>query len=92
MTSPTFTIEPDELLGLSALAALDRAAAGGGTGTDVVRTARGPSSDLSSEHESSFVVDTDRCTRFHRLVAVHDAPAVRKVAAAHVDPLRGAVI
>ena len=33
MTSLTCTIEPDELLGLSALAELDRAAAGGGTDT-----------------------------------------------------------
>ncbi len=48
MTSLTCTIEPDELLGLSALVELDRAAAGGstgtgtgtGTGTDAVRTAK----------------------------------------------------
>ena len=32
MTSLTCTIEPDELLGLNALAELDRAAAGTGTG------------------------------------------------------------
>jgi hypothetical protein len=38
MTSLTCTIEPDELLGLSALVELDRAAAGGGAGT--VRTAK----------------------------------------------------
>ena len=31
MTPVTCTIEPDELLGLSALVELDRAAAGGGT-------------------------------------------------------------
>jgi hypothetical protein len=46
MTSLTCTIEPDELLGLSALVELDRAAAGGstgtgtGTGTGAVRTAK----------------------------------------------------
>ena len=36
----TFTIEPDEFLGLSALADLGRAANGGGTGTDAVTEAR----------------------------------------------------
>jgi hypothetical protein len=42
MTPVTCTIEPDELLGLSALVELDRAAAGGGTGTgtDAVSTAK----------------------------------------------------
>ena len=40
MTPVTCTIEPDELLGLSALVELDEAAAGGGTGTDAVRTAK----------------------------------------------------
>jgi hypothetical protein len=39
-TPLTCTIEPDELLGLSALAELDRAAAGGGTGTSAVRMAK----------------------------------------------------
>jgi len=53
---------------------------------------RGPSSDRAGEHESGFVVDSDGRTRFYRLVAVHDAPAVGEVAAPHVDPLRGAVI
>ena len=40
MTPLTCTIEPDELLGLSALVELDRAAAGTGTGTGAVRTAK----------------------------------------------------
>ena len=40
MNSLTCTIEPDELLGLSALVELDRAAAGTGTGTGAVRTAK----------------------------------------------------
>jgi hypothetical protein len=40
MTPLTCTIEPDELLGLSALAELDRAAADGGTGTSAVRMAK----------------------------------------------------
>jgi hypothetical protein len=44
------------------------------------------------EHESGVVVDADGCPRFHRLVAVHDAPAVREVAAPRVDPLRGSVV
>jgi hypothetical protein len=39
-TPLTCTIEPDELLGLSALAELDRAATGGGTGTSAVRMAK----------------------------------------------------
>ena len=39
-TPLTCTIEPDELLGLSALAELDRATAGGGTGTSAVRMAK----------------------------------------------------
>jgi hypothetical protein len=43
------------------------------------------------EHESGVVVDADGCPRFHRLVAVHDAPAVGQVAAPRVDPLRGSV-
>ena len=40
MTSLTCTIDPDELLGLSALVELDRAAAGGSAGTGTVRTAK----------------------------------------------------
>ena len=36
----------------------------------------GPSSDRPGEHESGLVVDADGRTRFYRLVAVHDAPAV----------------
>ena len=53
---------------------------------------RGPSSGRPGEHESGLVVDRDGRARFHRLVALHDAPAVGEVAAPHVDPLRGAVI
>jgi hypothetical protein len=46
----------------------------------------GPLSNQPGEHESGVVDDADGCTRLHRLVAVHDAPADREVAAPHVDP------
>src|SRR5262249_9800845 len=50
------------------------------------------SSNQSSEHECGVVVDTDGCAWFYWLIVVHDASAVRQVAASHVDPLRRAVI
>lgn len=40
MVAVIFTIEPDEMLGLSALAALDKAADGGGSGADAISAAR----------------------------------------------------